>query len=83
VIAPFELSLLAFYTPIGRIDAIVQTVTRSVGTIGRTCDGVVMGIQGRALAGDIAAYRIITSIKPLGLQPVLVNRAENLRVSGL
>ena len=29
------------------------------GTLVQTCDGVVTGIQRRALAGDIAPYRII------------------------
>ena len=53
-------------------------------TLVQTRDDVVTGIQRRALAGDIAPYRIIkTPIKPLWLQPVLVNRVENLRVFGL
>ena len=31
----------------------------SGGTLVQTCDGIVTGIQRRALAGDIAAYRTI------------------------
>jgi hypothetical protein len=47
-------------------------------------DGVVTGIQIRAQAGDIAHKGSSkTPIKPLWLQPVLVNRVENLRVFGL
>jgi hypothetical protein len=49
-----------------------------------TCDGVVRGIQRRVLVGDVAADRSIkTPTKPLWLQPVLVNRVENLREIGL
>jgi len=52
--------------------------------VGAACDGVVTGIQIRARAGDIAVYRIKKNPeKPLWLQPILVNRVENLRVFGL